>query len=97
MKLIEVTVEKRLKFPSPIGELHFSIRGDERYVTEEQFPSPIGELHFSIESAVAFRGTSNNFRPLSGSYISQSVVSFTSVNLHQAKNFRPLSGSYISQ
>ena len=36
-------------FPSPIGELHFSI---ETVTREElysvQFPSPIGELHFSI-------------------------------------------------
>ena len=38
-------------FPSPIGELHFSILinlyADGTIVTS--FPSPIGELHFSIE------------------------------------------------
>ena len=38
-------------FPSPIGELHFSIdrQRDFKYV-KELFPSPIGELHFSIPS-----------------------------------------------
>ena len=39
------------KFPSPIGELHFSIESCE---TDGEldilFPSPIGELHFSIPS-----------------------------------------------
>ena len=37
-------------FPSPIGELHFSIElysvHDEKF--DIKFPSPIGELHFSI-------------------------------------------------
>ena len=36
-------------FPSPIGELHFSM--DKDYSTnlwEIKFPSPIGELHFSM-------------------------------------------------
>ena len=39
----------RAKFPSPIGELHFSILysvHDEKF--DIRFPSPIGELHFSI-------------------------------------------------
>ena len=86
-------------FPSPIGELHFSInykgcksngivsvpyRGatflnnnkDTTYTEgNNMFPSPIGELHFSIVnfqiSSVFF---SSRFRPLSGSYISQSVT-----------------------
>ena len=38
-----------MAFPSPIGELHFSIRYNKDI--EKQvigFPSPIGELHFSI-------------------------------------------------
>ena len=40
-----------LSFPSPIGELHFSIMtGGTMGVEFVIFPSPIGELHFSIFS-----------------------------------------------
>ena len=37
-------------FPSPIGELHFSITPSFFVITplKTRFPSPIGELHFSI-------------------------------------------------
>ena len=130
-------------FPSPIGELHFSIVNlwiQINFII--QFPSPIGELHFSIVInpygdilniiSVPYRGATflnrntnyNNrkelvisvpyrgatflnrawelvkksamtdFRPLSGSYISQSNVLSEYV---KNVNFRPLSGSYISQ
>ena len=44
----------RAKFPSPIGELHFSILysvHDEKF--DIRFPSPIGELHFSISARYA--------------------------------------------
>ena len=38
-------------FPSPIGELHFSIKTfDSTRIQVKAFPSPIGELHFSIPS-----------------------------------------------
>ena len=43
------------KFPSPIGELHFSM--DLQLVNQAhrtQFPSPIGELHFSINDGELF-------------------------------------------
>ena len=40
-----------LWFPSPIGELHFSIFSSRSSLRgTKQFPSPIGELHFSIFS-----------------------------------------------
>ena len=60
------------KFPSPIGELHFSMdkKGREG-LTVIEFPSPIGELHFSIHCCVCYIKRQNSFRPLSGSYISQ--------------------------
>ena len=35
-------------FPSPIGELHFSITFRFRFLLYTLFPSPIGELHFSM-------------------------------------------------
>ena len=38
------------KFPSPIGELHFSILKYRERAVAVRFPSPIGELHFSIPS-----------------------------------------------
>ena len=40
---------KNKPFPSPIGELHFSIRNNDGLVEAYKlFPSPIGELHFSM-------------------------------------------------
>ena len=37
-------------FPSPIGELHFSIvQWNTPDNKVDEFPSPIGELHFSIK------------------------------------------------
>ena len=93
-------------FPSPIGELHFSIssspcrcasfllvsvpyRGatflNENKAHEQRntgsFPSPIGELHFSIiilYSCISIPC----FRPLSGSYISQSEKGNRDGNSH---------------
>ena len=37
-----------MTFPSPIGELHFSIKENGFLDYGTLFPSPIGELHFSI-------------------------------------------------
>ena len=82
-------------FPSPIGELHFSI-----------VRNTLGEIRFRV--SVPYRGATflnrawelvkksamTDFRPLSGSYISQSNVLSEYV---KNVNFRPLSGSYISQ
>ena len=62
------------QFPSPIGELHFSIWILENHRDNKlhSFPSPIGELHFSICIKQRKTESINCFRPLSGSYISQS-------------------------
>ena len=35
-------------FPSPIGELHFSMMVSGFKTSPLEFPSPIGELHFSM-------------------------------------------------
>ena len=63
-------------FPSPIGELHFSIVNlwiQINFII--QFPSPIGELHFSIWALIlSIFVRIINFCPLSGSYISQLSV-----------------------
>ena len=87
----------RIMFPSPIGELHFSIITTLLSINhgEDWFPSPIGELHFSIfQEAIKDMNILHSFRPLSGSYISQ----FGKTYIHNIFNcFRPLSGSYISQ
>ena len=58
-------------FPSPIGELHFSIVLKLLSDRNRVFPSPIGELHFSMGIIPDFPATDYSFRPLSGSYISQ--------------------------
>ena len=51
-------------FPSPIGELHFSIMKWIKDGSIAWFPSPIGELHFSI----AFRHLQQNSFPVSVPY-----------------------------
>ena len=63
-------------FPSPIGELHFSIttHNIEDY-WNNLFPSPIGELHFSMLQLMLHHRNTQSFRPLSGSYISQYFIS----------------------
>ena len=83
-------------FPSPIGELHFSIcYMDIRGKCQKVFPSPIGELHFSMLYSIhTTRHQHQCFRPLSGSYISQFYVTCEPFKVWC---FRPLSGSYISQ
>ena len=45
-----MTTKKSYLFPSPIGELHFSMITKELVLIGNltEFPSPIGELHFSI-------------------------------------------------
>ena len=59
-------------FPSPVGELHFSmIKRKYRDVGRLGFPSPVGELHFSIAVKNIQWYVKNGFRPLSGNYISQ--------------------------
>ena len=49
--------EARKMFPSPIGELHFSIKGYYHVLRLcKVFPSPIGELHFSICFKICLTG-----------------------------------------
>ena len=71
-------IMKRVLFPSPIGELHFSIERsfDKSSIALFQFPSPIGELHFSIAIRKSKKFVIHGFRPLSGSYISQFIKQF---------------------
>ena len=63
-------------FPSPVGELHFSILYlDSCMVQITLFPSPVGELHFSMAGKTCSTEKKRaGFRPLSGNYISQLVV-----------------------
>ena len=51
MKLYLDNCHIYITFPSPIGELHFSIFSlNSTKLFPQRFPSPIGELHFSIFS-----------------------------------------------
>ena len=61
-------------FPSPIGELHFSMDEDENTATTTQEVSvPYrGATFLNAFSMVSPYGVMPRFRPLSGSYISQS-------------------------
>ena len=82
-------------FPSPIGELHFSMQ-----TKNERRKS--WTVSVPYRGATFLNGTHNlrewksilRFRPLSGSYISQSMNNVMSLGIYC---FRPLSGSYISQ
>ena len=86
---------KQKKFPSSIGELHFSMEPQGLLAQlVEQFPSPIGELHFSIMCCDYSINYQTRFRPLSGNYISQWWQEIHQVRIY---SFRPLSGNYISQ
>mgnify|MGYP000535672382 CR=1 FL=1 len=121
------TDKKDILFPSPIGELHFSIGKiisgplvndcfrplSGSYISQflnefsfsytaevsvpyrgatflnwnwgfytpviQSFPSPIGELHFSILIDARSELAALSFRPLSGSYISQSYDTYTKI------------------
>ena len=44
----QIRLLRFLQFPSPVGELHFSITVKYCCLNPVQFPSPVGELHFSI-------------------------------------------------
>ena len=59
-------------FPSPVGDLYFSISIQDATTGEAKFPSPVGDLYFSIELNHGKQRIQNCFRPLSGTYISQS-------------------------
>ena len=83
------------KFPSPVGELCFSIIScRDKPKLQQKFPSPVGELCFSIVTKNLYEHQVRNFRPLSGSYVSQSKKTY---NTYCDVHFRPLSGSYVSQ
>ena len=62
---------KKLKFPSPYGELHFSIVTTYWLSADLSFPSPYGELHFSMQIRNITKKSDSCFRPLTGNYISQ--------------------------
>ena len=110
-----------LRFPSPIGELHFSMRFSNTTKRRTNlFPSPIGELHFSIVLfatlgiflwivSVPYRGATflNIYPILSSVFIFEfpspigelhfSIVYLWKLEMEWKWCFRPLSGSYISQ
>ena len=84
-------------FPSPIGELHFSMVQFLPTTRLNKVSVPYRGatfLNFSVDSRTT-AWTCRRFRPLSGSYISQFKGSITEELVEIC--FRPLSGSYISQ
>ena len=42
-------------FPSPTGDLYFSITSANICSTKKEFPSPTGDLYFSIESTISMK------------------------------------------
>ena len=83
-------------FPSPIGELHFSIKSRMPDNRNELFPSPIGELHFSIFSLSSTKLFPQRFpSPIGELHFSINASKYEKCENYYS--FRPLSGSYISQ
>ena len=88
----------RHMFPSPIGELHFSMKLPPLTVKALIVSVPYRGATFlnCIALWITFMSMCR-FRPLSGSYISQYSCSGFTINIIGLLSFRPLSGSYISQ
>ena len=86
----------RKEFPSPIGELHFSIvSGVSPNGTRGECFRPLSGSYISQYWMISRGiGSVESFRPLSGSYISQFCLKTVVCCFFR---FRPLSGSYISQ
>ena len=85
-------------FPSPVGELHFSIFSYLKFLSggrKNGFRPLSGNYisQFFVLSPMGKLG--QGFRPLSGNYISQSDIH--ELYYYKYKRFRPLSGNYISQ
>ena len=89
-------ISQDYQFPSPIGELHFSIIHPLFKDLDDQFPSPIGELHFSIDNTEFVNKAATLFpSPIGELHFS---IFFSPLFPHlPVISFRPLSGSYISQ
>ena len=83
------------KFPSPVGELHFSMVARNSPSPNIQFPSPVGELHFSIRKWNHLYFCAGVSVPCRGTTFLNDTV--WNLILKVSKCFRPLSGNYISQ
>ena len=81
-------------FPSPIGELHFSMSHLEAKLEAAGFPSPIGELHFSIRDIIHIKNLNHVSVPYRGATF---LNWYSTITDRENLCFRPLSGSYISQ
>ena len=83
------------EFPSPIGELHFSMEiWGKGWSLRPEFPFPIGELHFSIGCTHTCGAGCTVSVPYRGAtFLNLQLKLLKKVR----KSFRPLSGSYISQ
>ena len=88
---------ENIMFPSPVGELHFSILKKAILLTiSKKFPSPVGELHFSITGNLCSYVVYSVSVPCRGTTF---LNCYDTIGLVEAmyKHFRPLSGNYISQ
>ena len=83
-------------FPSPTGDLYFSIPFETPYTAKTRFPSPTGDLYFSMAFGILY--FENGIRvsvPYRG-LIFLNCLSL-SVWIDNGSSFRPLPGTYISQ
>ena len=84
------------RFPSPVGELHFSIGCAGVYSDKKRVSVPCrGTTFLNFLAVVGLDLFLCRFRPLSGNYISQ--WEYHRPMEQSKKCFRPLSGNYISQ
>ena len=85
----------KVMFPSPYGELHFSIIFAMGKGYMRQVSVPLRGTTFLNQQRPGRRAGSRGFRPLTGNYISQFSRSWSAAS--SAYSFRPLTGNYISQ
>ena len=91
---MEVVGDRIYVFPSPVGELHFSIFVT-AFISVYLGFRPLSGNYISQALPVGNPTFRQCFRPLSGNYISQTV--FHNTRKQRIDSFRPLSGNYISQ
>ena len=83
-------------FPSPVGELHFSMLILETLMFPHlKFPSPVGELHFSISVCDTLKRAKRVSVPCRGTAFLNRVSFLRTYSPGDC--FRPLSGNCISQ
>ena len=82
-------------FPSPTGDLYFSIPFETPYTAKTRFPSPTEDLYFSMVTQTIVVTVQIVSVPYRGLIFLNSISILC--NNEKINHFRPLPGTYISQ